>query len=184
MAEQKPIHVVGICAMKRLHIIGGKNHGKTTLIVELVREFTRRGILVGTIKHTHHRHELDVPGKDSYQHRTAGAAVVGILSPSMTAIFLPTPVDRGAEDRYAAFAPWFAHCALVLVEGDSQTRAPKIEVWRAERATSPLAADDTSVLAVVTDDPIPISAEVLPRSDIVTAANWIMRRLFGEESID
>lgn len=29
--------------MKRLHVIGGKNHGKTTLIVELVREFARRG---------------------------------------------------------------------------------------------------------------------------------------------
>ena len=46
--------------MKRLHIIGGKNHGKTTLVVELVEEFTRRGMTVGTIKHTHHQHELDV----------------------------------------------------------------------------------------------------------------------------
>jgi molybdopterin-guanine dinucleotide biosynthesis protein MobB len=73
--------------MKRLHVIGGKNHGKTTLVVELVKEFSRRGISVGTIKHTHHQHELDVPGKDSYRHRMAGAAAVGILSPSMSALF-------------------------------------------------------------------------------------------------
>jgi hypothetical protein len=32
--------------MKRLHIIGGKNHGKTTLVVELVKELTRRGVSV------------------------------------------------------------------------------------------------------------------------------------------
>jgi molybdopterin-guanine dinucleotide biosynthesis protein MobB len=60
--------------VKRLHIIGGKNHGKTMLVVELVQEFARRGIPVGTIKHTHHHHEVDVPGKDSHRHRLAGAA--------------------------------------------------------------------------------------------------------------
>ncbi|MCA9266810.1 MAG: molybdopterin-guanine dinucleotide biosynthesis protein B, partial [Planctomycetales bacterium] len=77
------IAVNDLKTMKRLHLIGRKNHGKTRLIVDLVEELTSRGLRVGTIKHTHHRHELDTPGKDSYQHRTAGAAVVGILSRSM-----------------------------------------------------------------------------------------------------
>ena len=48
--------------MNRIHIIGRKNHGKTTLIVELIEEFTRLGLSVGAIKHTSHSHELDVPG--------------------------------------------------------------------------------------------------------------------------
>ena len=43
-------HVQRTSTMKRLHVIGGKNHGKTTLIVELVRELARHGVPVGTIK--------------------------------------------------------------------------------------------------------------------------------------
>jgi molybdopterin-guanine dinucleotide biosynthesis protein MobB len=164
--------------MRRLHIIGRKNHGKTTLVVDLVTEFAQRGIRVGTVKHTHHRHELDVPGKDSYRHRAAGAAAVGILSPSMTAIFLPAAeYDFGDQDRYSVFAPMFADCRLVLVEGDSQARAPKIEVWRKELATPPLADDDKSILAVVTDDPLSIAVEALPRSDVAGLSTWIMEKV-------
>ena len=61
--------------MKRVHILGRKNHGKTTLVVELVEYLTARGMHVGTIKHTHHAHELDTPGKDSHRHGEAGASV-------------------------------------------------------------------------------------------------------------
>lgn len=164
--------------MKRLHIIGGKNHGKTTLIVELVEEFARRGVVVGTIKHTHHHHELDVPGKDSYRHRRAGAAVVGILSPGMNAIFLPTKSsDLSDADRYAMFEPLFASCQLVLVEGDSQTTAPKLEVWRAALGTQPLASSDPSILAVVTNDSPAVSTQILSRLHVAQLADWILGEL-------
>lgn len=163
--------------MKRVHIIGRKNHGKTQLVVELVEELTRRGLRVGTIKHTHHRHELDTPGKDSHRHRTAGAAAVGILSQSMSAVFLPAERAPAGHDRYGAMAPLFAQCDLVLVEGDSQTTAPKLEVWRAVQQTAPLAAEDPSIRAVVTDDPLPIPASVLPRRDVAALANWLLETL-------
>jgi molybdopterin-guanine dinucleotide biosynthesis protein MobB len=167
--------------MKRLHIVGGKNHGKTTLIVELVQEFTRRGIAVGTIKHTHHQHELDVPGKDSHRHRTAGASVVGILSPSLHAVFLPTEVEPDDEDSsYTKLAPLFAGCELVLVEGDSYAQAPKIEVWRSEMQTPPLAARNGSIMAIVTDDAVPISIPVLPRSQVTRLVDWICESAFAE----
>jgi len=164
-------------AMQRIHIIGRKNHGKTLLVVELVEEFRRRGLRVGTIKHTHHQHELDTPGKDSHRHRTAGAAAVGILSPSMSAVFLPAEGGLSDEDRYVAMAPLFADCNVVVVEGDSQTSSPKIEVWRAIQQTAPLSAEDSSILAVVTDDPAPLSTPVLPRSDVPRLAQWLLERL-------
>jgi molybdopterin-guanine dinucleotide biosynthesis adapter protein len=168
----------GQTTLNRLHVIGGKNHGKTTLVVELVREFAKRGLRVGTIKHTHHQHELDVPGKDSYRHRAAGAAPVGILSPSMCAVFMPTDeVNRLEQDRYAILAPIFSRCPLVLVEGDSQTTAAKVEVWRSELETPLLAAHDKSILAVVTDDVPPLEAETLRRSDLAGLANWILEKI-------
>lgn len=160
--------------MNRLHIIGAKNHGKTTLIVELVQEFARRGLPVGTIKHTHHNHELDVPGKDSFRHREAGAGVVAILSPRMSAVFLPEEQDGLCDqDRYAHFSELFRRCRLVLVEGDTQTTAPKIEVWRSALGTPPLAARDRSILALVTDDESPTATLALSRRDVSKLADWI-----------
>jgi molybdopterin-guanine dinucleotide biosynthesis protein B len=160
--------------MNRLHVIGHKNHGKTQLVVELVAELSARGLRVGTIKHTHHQHELDVPGKDSHRHRAAGAAAVGVLSRSMSAIFLPVEqYELMGDDRYVALAPSFDKCDIVLVEGDSQTTSPKIEVWRAELSDKPMAQQDDSILAVVSNDAVDIPTKVLSRSNVANLADWI-----------
>jgi molybdopterin-guanine dinucleotide biosynthesis protein MobB len=155
--------------MNRIHIIGRKNSGKTTLMVELVQQLNAMGIRVGTIKHTHHRHELDVPGKDSYRHREAGAAAVGILSPSMNAVFWPGSSVDGSDardERYEMFSPMFAKCEMILVEGDSQSTALKVEVWRKEVAEQPLAKADPSIHAVITDDSVDVAMNLWPRSDV------------------
>lgn len=169
--------------MQRIHIIGGKNHGKTTLVADLVRELTGRGMRVGTIKHTHHHHELDTPGKDSHLHRQAGASAVGILSPQLDALFLTNadpandaPVAK--EARYQRLLSAMAGCDLVIVEGDTQTSAPQLEVWRAVQGTAPLCrAEASRILAVVTDDPIDVNIPVLPRRDVPALADWILDRL-------
>lgn len=85
--------------MQRIHVVGRKNHGKTRLVTGLVQHLSGLGLRVGTIKHTHHRHELDTEGKDSWQHRQAGATLVGVLSQQLTAIFLPTPGHSGPADE-------------------------------------------------------------------------------------
>jgi molybdopterin-guanine dinucleotide biosynthesis protein MobB len=160
--------------MRRLHVIGRKNHGKTELLIALVAELTHRGLCVGTIKHSHHRHELDTPGKDSHRHRLAGAAVVGVLSDHLCAVFLPIDQELAQGDRYPLLAPLFSRCDLVLVEGDSSTMAPKIEVWRAELGTPPMARQDPQILAVVTDGSVEVKCPVLPRGDVPGLANWIL----------
>ena len=165
--------------MRRIHLVGGKNHGKTTLLCELVTHLSDQGLRVGTIKHTHHHHELDTPGKDSHLHRESGAAVVGILTRSMNAVFWPgTALDSDedaleADDRYEAFAPSFRDCDLVLVEGDTRTSAPKLEVWRASLDTSPMLDRLPNVLCLVTDDMIECSVPVLPRSDLSVIADFV-----------
>ena len=165
--------------MKRIHILGRKNHGKTTLIVELVEWLAERGYRVGTIKHTHHAHELDTPGKDSHRHRLAGAQVVGILSQTLSAVYWQPLEPRGlsdpAEGRYAEFAPHFAACDLVLVEGDAHATALKVEVWRQAAGSPPLAADDPTIAAVISDDPLELAAPVWPRRDIAATAAGILR---------
>lgn len=161
--------------MKRLHVIGRKNHGKTTLVRDLTAALTERGHRIGTIKHTHHQHELDTPGKDSHQHRLAGAACVGILSPQLNACFWNDPEVTG-DDRYEAFAPMFRNCELVIVEGDTQTGGDKIEVWRASQSDTPLAAGDDSILALVTDDANDLPCQRLARNPIDSLLAWITER--------
>jgi molybdopterin-guanine dinucleotide biosynthesis adapter protein len=166
--------------MKRIHILGRKNNGKTTLMVELVAHLTACGLRVGTIKHTHHAHELDTPGKDSHRHREAGANVSAILSRSMNAVFWPPQLPReealadGNYDRYAEFAPHFADCDLVLVEGDTTCAGTKIEVWRAVVGSEPMAPHDPQIKAIVTDDAIDLPIPRVPRSDIAAIAAKVL----------
>ena len=67
-------------------VVGYKNNGKTRLVTRLVRHFTDQGVSVSTIKHTHHSVDLDRPGKDSHQHREAGARETVIASAARFAI--------------------------------------------------------------------------------------------------
>jgi molybdopterin-guanine dinucleotide biosynthesis adapter protein len=161
--------------MRRIHIIGRKNSGKTTLVVELVQELTSRGLKIATVKHTHHHHELDTPGKDSFRHREAGAAAVGILAPAMNAVFWPAPPTQPECDRYDQFDPLLADCDLVLVEGHSQVEGIKVEVWRSVTASPPYAAEDLSIRAVVSDDSVPCPVDIWPRSGIAELADRILQ---------
>ena len=149
--------------MRRIHIVGRKNHGKTTLVIDLIKEFCRRGIRVGSVKHSAHRHELDLPGKDSFRHREAGADPSAIISKGLIAIFAPRKAD---DDCYARLAPVFANCELVIVEGDIETAGPKIEVWRSDVGTPCLALERSDILAVVSDDQPAVKIPIWRRSNI------------------
>ena len=157
--------------LKLIHIVGRKNHGKTTLMVNLVQELTRRGVRVGTIKHSSHRHELDAPGKDSYLHRQAGGNPAAIISQDLLAAYLPRPAEM---NPYHALAPLFTGCDLVLVEGDFDAPGPKLEVWRQAVGGWPLAAENSSIVAVVSDDPVEVETPVWPRSDVSELARRVL----------
>jgi molybdopterin-guanine dinucleotide biosynthesis adapter protein len=135
--------------MKVVHVVGRKNHGKTTLVAELVACLSQRGMRVGTIKNCHRDHELDTPGKDSQLHRKAGAHTVAAVTPSLIALFQRR--DETA-DHYLRLAPEFAACDLVVIEGDVHGPGPKIEVWRAFLDTPPLAQERSDISAVVTNE--------------------------------
>jgi molybdopterin-guanine dinucleotide biosynthesis adapter protein len=156
--------------MNRVHIVGRKDHGKTTLIVELVREFCRRGIRVGTIKHSRHAHELDTPGKDSYRHRSAGSQPAAIITRDSVGIFL----SRDGSCDYQRLEPLFTDCQIVLVEGHIDADGTKVEVWRAAVNSPCLAGERTDIAAVVSDDRPDVSVPVWLRSNVVRLADEIL----------
>lgn len=160
--------------MKRIHIVGKKNHGKTTLTVALVSELDRRGVRVGTIKHSPHSHDLDTEGKDSYRHREAGGRPAAVVSMDQMGIFLR---HADGDDPYAILEPMYANCDLVLVEGDKGLpEGLKLEVWRANLGSEPLCSDPdrADIVALITDDPVEVDLEVWPRDDVSSLADRVM----------
>jgi len=158
--------------MNTIHIVGRQKNGKTTLIVDLIAEIIKRGISVGTLKHSSESHELDKPGKDSFLHRKAGSIPTAIATKDQIAVFLP----RGPrENPFEKIAPLFSNTDLVLVEGYISGPGKKVEVWRKEAGTSPLISKQDNIEAIITDDPIATTRPVWPRNDIRNLADNILK---------
>ena len=125
-------------------LVGRSGSGKTTLIEKLIPAIQARGLTVSTIKHTHHHAvELDVPGKDSYRHRMAGASEVIVASDAGWARIAARPEPATLPELLAQLRP----VDVVLVEGFKQLEGlRRVEVFRS--TGSPLALDDPDIAAV------------------------------------
>jgi molybdopterin-guanine dinucleotide biosynthesis protein B len=133
--------------MKVLGIIGWSGSGKTTLLTALIPCLRALGFSVSTLKHAHHRFELDQPGKDSFLHRQAGAQEVIVANDAQFALhreYVGPPL--GLQALLARLAP----VDLVLVEGFKHDPFPKIEVHRPSLGRASLWRE-TQVLAVASD---------------------------------
>lgn len=128
-------------------IVGWKNSGKTTLVARLVKEFTRRGYTVSTIKHAHHAFDIDQPGRDSYRFREAGARQVVLVSGRRWALMHEL---RGEEPpTFEEMLDHIGDCDLVLVEGFKRGPFPKIEARSARSLTrDALSEDDPRIVAI------------------------------------
>ena len=109
-------------------IVGRHNSGKTTLIVKLIEELVARGHDVGSVKH-HHKSgfEFDVPGKDSYRHRQAGASETVIAAPGQVARVRSIT----GELECAQIVRSMPGHDIVVVEGYRKSGLPTIEIMRA-----------------------------------------------------
>ena len=153
--------------MNRIHLIGRKNSGKTTLVVELIELLSRHGLKIGTIKHTGHTYELDTPGKDSHRHRQAGSVPAAIIAGPLMGVYLP------ADKPYEKLETLYRDCDLVLVEGDNKTSATRIEIWRSEISEEPMAASDSDICAVISDDHPNVTQPIWPRNNVNDLADKI-----------
>lgn len=104
-------------------VVGGSNTGKTTLLVGLIAELTRREYRVGAVKHSQAGFALDARGKDSDRLKRAGAT--GILLVSRNSVALIEEREEELTPREAA-ARFFPDADIVLVEGWKQSEIPKI----------------------------------------------------------
>jgi molybdopterin-guanine dinucleotide biosynthesis protein B len=161
--------------MKLLGLIGSSGSGKTHLLTRLLPLYTARGLRVSTIKHAHHGFDLDQPGKDSFQHRQAGAHEVLIASAARWALMHEAD---GPEPSLDQLVGRLSPVDLVLVEGFKASPHPKIEIHREGLGRPPFWPGRQDVVAVASDSAIPdctVPVLDLARPDEIVA--WSLRFL-------
>ena len=136
-------------------LAGWSGSGKTTLCAKLIENFTKIGINVGTLKHAHHKFDIDKPGKDSYNLRKAGARPMIISSKERFALIQEN--DNEEEKSLFEMLEIFAKsplnkCDVIIVEGYKNENIPKLEVFRREIGKTFLHEDDSNIFAIASDE--------------------------------
>lgn len=165
-----------------LGIAGWSGSGKTTLITRLIPLLSGRGVRIATLKHAHHAFDVDQPGKDSYEHRKAGAQEV-IISSARRWVQMHE-VGGGAEATLAELLRRLSPCDLILIEGFKTERHPKLEVFRAEVGKPALHPEDERIVAIASDQQFPaVNIPVVDLNDIEAVATLVLERAEPLESV-
>ncbi|PRQ02519.1 Molybdopterin molybdenumtransferase [Enhygromyxa salina] len=161
-----------------LAFIGSSGSGKTTVLARLIAALSA-DLKVGVIKHGRH-FDLDKPGKDSDRFRAAGAAVVVMASPDLTAT-LEQPERPASFAELLLRLPPELDLDLVLVEGFKYEGLRSVEVHREGRPMLCRGRGFEHVVAIVTDSPR-LAPPGLPcyRHDQLVALEAMVRSLADE----
>ena len=136
-------------------IAGWSGSGKTTLSTKLIENLAKIGFNVGTLKHAHHKFDIDKPGKDSNNLRKAGAQPIVISSKEKFAIIQENNdgKEKSLHEILEIFAKDpFSKCDVIIVEGYKKEDIPKIEVFRREIGKPFLHKDDATIFAIASEE--------------------------------
>jgi molybdopterin-guanine dinucleotide biosynthesis protein B len=154
-------------------VVGRSNTGKTTLIERLIPVLASKGVRVATIKHHDRPFEMDLQGKDTYRHKSAGAKAAMIVSDRKLGLVKDLEREMHVDELVARYMD---DVDLVIVEGYKQEPLPKIEVYNYRENDPPVAAEDEFLVAIVADAPVPAAVPVFLRDDIEAIAAFIMQK--------
>ncbi|KFZ35955.1 molybdopterin-guanine dinucleotide biosynthesis protein MobB [Shewanella mangrovi] len=138
------IPVLGFCAYS--------GTGKTTLLKQLIPTLNQRGLRLAVLKHAHHNFDVDIPGKDSYEMRKAGARQMLVASHVRWALMTEDAVDGDPDLIHLLQQLEQDKIDLVLVEGFKKLALPKIELHREAVGKPLIFSDDPNILAIACCD--------------------------------
>ena len=111
--------------MKVIGLAGWSGAGKTTLLTRAIPHLLKQGLRVSVIKHAHHAFDVDVPGKDSWKHREAGAAEVLVSSSQRWALM--HELRGAAEPRLPELLAKMSRDSSASRIARSKSIAPRME---------------------------------------------------------
>ncbi|WP_081791203.1 molybdopterin-guanine dinucleotide biosynthesis protein B [Lysinibacillus fusiformis] len=113
---------------KIIQIVGYQNSGKTTLMEQLIKQATKEGLRVGTIKHHGHGGApIENSSKDSSRHEQAGARVSAVEGEGTLRLSIHQHSWQLAEILaiYATLS-----MDIILIEGYKREHYPKVVLLR------------------------------------------------------
>lgn len=140
--------------------------GKTTLLKKLIPLLKEKNIRIGMIKHAHHDFDIDIPGKDSYELRKAGADQMLVASKQRWALMVETPGQDEPQLSELLKQLDTSKLDLVLIEGFKHVDYPKIECFRPSEGHELMCIEDTSIIALATDSTVLYEVENIPQLDL------------------
>ena len=167
--------------MKVIGLAGWSGAGKTTLLTRAIPHLIARGLRVSVIKHAHHKFDVDVPGKDSWLHRGAGAEEVLVSSGRRWALMheLREAPEPPLRDLLTKMSP----VDLVVIEGYKTDSHRKIEVHRAANGKPLLFPEDAAIVGIVTDIAVETGLPTAHLDDIPAVADMMQRAAVAVEDI-
>lgn len=162
------IPVLGFCAYS--------GTGKTTLLKQLIPELNRRGLRLAVIKHAHHNFDVDIPGKDSYEMRKAGARQMLVASHVRWALMTEDAREGDPELVHLLKQIEADKVDIVLVEGFKKLALPKIELHRAAHGKPFIYTQDENILAIACcdDTELPQQLRRLDLNNVDQIADFVM----------
>ena len=160
-------------AVKVMGIVGWSGSGKTSLLVEVLPILRAQGLRVSTMKHAHHRFDVDKPGKDSFRHREAGASEVLVVTSSRWVLMHESREEP--EPSIESLIERMTPVDLLLIEGFKTHPHPKVEIHRESEGKPLLCQEDPGIVAVASDRPLPgLAVPVLDLNDPAAIAGFIL----------
>ena len=120
------------------------------------------------MKHVH-GFDIDVPGKDSWRHKHAGAKMTIISSPTKLALIRDTDHDYSLYE----LVEYFREFDLVITEGYMRNGKNKVEVFRPEVNSELLCQGDENLIALVSDAQLDLGVPRFLLDDVTGLADFL-----------
>ena len=134
--NNRAISIVGECS----------NIGKTTLIKNLLKIFSKEGLKVGVVKHHHREFDFDREGKDSYIFSKSGASCVKMVSPNRVITVENLNYEKSLNEVLDSMTEY----DFILVEGYKWENLDRIEIYRIGYSTK-IISEKEKLIAIVSD---------------------------------
>jgi molybdopterin-guanine dinucleotide biosynthesis protein B len=158
--------------MKIFALSGSDPKTRERLLESLVAEFAHRGIRVSVAVRMPEGFDMDKPGKDSFEHRQAGAREVVLASSERWALMAERPADP--DGCLEALAARLTGAELLLADGFEESGHPRLRVLDPADAPEPEPDPDVIAYALSAHCERPLSRPAFQLDDGAGIASLIL----------
>ncbi|MEN6460321.1 MAG: molybdopterin-guanine dinucleotide biosynthesis protein B [Syntrophomonas sp.] len=149
--------------------VGYSNSGKTLVVASMIKILSSRGYRVASLKHASHGYDMDVPGKDSWQHYESGAEKVVVVGPSSFMVHQRCSAPPALNDILSMVND----VDIILLEGFKSEPVPKVVIIREEVQTEVIKID-SEALAVVSDMALKLDIPIFSFEQLDLLADYLL----------